>query len=166
MFGRPPSPGTAGGPADTGQLTPEEEEAFQRGLDRIALEKQRALEDPGPSWREWFFHDHAKWWVGLGFLIVDVFLGASWFTDGAFSALRVAGAIGCLAPAVYLEVLGWRYLWRHPKEGDSATGQPFRRSWKSLRQVGRWTPEAERLRASGRNDIAMNDGTAHPEDFL
>ncbi|HYA10575.1 MAG TPA: hypothetical protein VEH10_02745 [Thermoplasmata archaeon] len=161
----PPVPGKRGGPGDERELTPEEEAAYVAGLERIELEKQRALADPGPSWREWFFYDHAKWWVGLGFLVVDVWAVGSWFTDGNDTPTRALGAVLTLAAVLYPEVLLYRYLWRRPSENESWSTGPFRPSWKALREFGRWTPEADRLRARGRSPTPT-DGVPHPEEFL
>ena len=165
MFSRQPVPGTPGGPGGPHDLTPEEEEAYEAGIERVELEKQRALADPGPTWREWFFYDGAKWWVGLGFLIVDVWVGGSWFTDASFSGLRVLGAVLCLAAAFYLELLLYRYLWRRPSDTDLRRSGPFRPGWMGLREVGRWTPEAARLRAHG-GGPSVPDGTPRSDEFL
>jgi hypothetical protein len=166
VFSRTPTPATPGGPGDDHELTPEEEEAYRAGIERIELEKERALANPGPSWSEWFYYDAAKWWIGLGFLIVDAWVGGAWFTDGAFSSERALGAALCLGAAFYVEFLIARYLWRRPSESDLRRPGPFRPGWTALREVGRWTPEAARRRAHGGGTPYLDDGTPRPDEFL
>ena len=165
MLPRPPPEGTLGGPAHAEELTPEQQDAYEAGLERAEQEKRQALLDPGPSWREWFFFDAAKWWVGLGFLIVDVWVVASWIAAGTFSIVRAVAALLTLVGAIYLELLLYRYLWRRPSDTGPRRPGPFRPSWRALREVGRWTPEEARRRATGDSGPAA-DGSLRPDDFL
>ena len=164
MISRPPTGGTLAQPKDLSELTPEEQEAFEAGLERVEIEKARALADPGPTWREWFFYDHAKWWVGLGFLIVDVWVGGAWFTDGAFSTTRLLGAVATVVPAFYVEALLYRYLWRRPSDTELRKPGPFRRTVFTLREFGRWTPESDQIRAG--KVIRSPDGGPNLDEFL
>ncbi len=45
----------------------------------------RALDDPGPSWREWFFQSAAKWWIGLVSLIVDAWVVVTFLEAGLYA---------------------------------------------------------------------------------
>lgn len=164
MFPRRPSAGSAGAPADV-DLTPEEEQIWQAGVERVEQEKREALRAPGPSWREWFFYDLAKWWVGLLFLVVDVWIGGTWIYGGTLSTLDVGGLVLSVVLAVYLEFLLWGYLWRRPSDTTVRSRRRFRPSWRALREFGRWTPEAARLR-DRRGRAAPDDGLPNPHEFL
>ena len=160
MRSAPPGPGE---PENEHELTPEEEAAWEAGLEQVAEEKRRALRDPGPSWREWFFYDHARWWVGLGFLIVDAWIITAFVQNSSITADGVVEAFASLAVATYLQILLYRYLWRRPS--DAPRRARFRPSWKALTEVGRWTPEGERLRR-GVATTSPADGSPNPKDFL
>lgn len=132
------------------------------GLPRIDAEtRRRAIEDPGPTWREWFFYDFLKVWVALGFLIVDSWVATVWLDP--FDPYGMAAS---LLVALYLEILAYRYLWYRPGEAGRSTRYVFvplwstrarggragevaersRRNWFTPRPFGRWTPEADRVR--------------------
>ena len=164
MLSRPPA-ASASTLANPAELSPEEQEAYEAGMERVEQEKQRALSEPGPTWREWFFYDGSKWWVGLVFLIVDAWVGGYWFSDGNYTADRTVFAALSLAGAVYLELLLYRYLWRRPTDASKSHGKPFRPGWTALREWGRWTPEAERMRARGTPPPAP-DGGPSADEFL
>ncbi len=155
--------GTDPKPSESADLTPEEVAALETGLERVAEEKRQALLDPGPTWREWFFFDAMKWWIGVGFLIVDAWIVLSWVGGDAFTLLNELGAVASLAGALYLEILLYRYLWRRPSE--TRRPGPFRPGWTALREVGRWTPEAAQPAGLGR-PRATEDGSPSPHDFL
>lgn len=144
------------------ELTPEEEAAWEAGLERVAEEKRRALEHPGPTWREWFFYDHARWWVGLLFLIVDSWIATAFLHSGTISGVGAAEDAASLAAAIYLEFLLYRYLWRRPTERSFGR---FRPSWTALTEFGRWTPEGERVRR-GEGPPVPEDGGPSPREFL
>ncbi len=124
-------------------------------LDVVRRERKAALEDPGPSWREWFLFSGAKWWIGLGFLIVDAWVITSWFDP--FNPVGIGLSLaGCL----YLEYLAYGYLWYRPAELRPSGSPPFRPTWYRLREFGRWTPEqAEALAGNLRRP------TVHRDDF-
>lgn len=137
---------------------PEEEVAFRERLEEVVHEKRRALEDPGPPWREWFLHDGAKWWVGLGFLIVD-----TWILAGGLEAgVPALGAL-LLLPATYLQFLLWRMLWFRPPIDRPVRGD-FHRSWTRPVEFGRWTPEGVVVRTRGR--AALGPEGPNPKEFL
>ncbi|MCI4357924.1 MAG: hypothetical protein L3J95_01895 [Thermoplasmata archaeon] len=136
------------------------------GLPKIdPEEKERALHDPGPPWRVWLASSFAKTYLGLGFLISDGIIFASWLGPPP----NWPGLVGSLALALYLEHLLWQYLWYHPRSyGDTpasfadrsgTTGahappsEPAGSAWGArLRRglhpfpYGRWTETAERRR--------------------
>ncbi len=89
---------------------------FRIIVDQVAAEKKAALEEPGPSWREWGLHSALKWYVGLGFLIVDGLLVDFWTGQAVYLGLL------SLIPAVYAEYL----LWQVPlaPAGGSPPGPP------------------------------------------
>jgi hypothetical protein len=147
---------------DDQELTPEEERAWEAGLERVVEEKREALRDPGPSWREWFFYDHAKWWVVLGFLIVDSWIATGWIANGSLSLDGALWTGGSLVAAVYLELLVYRLLWRRPAD---ITRKRFRPSWKALVEFGRWTPEAAAVRR-GERPAGPVDAGPNPQEFL
>lgn len=145
LFGSPEEP------------TPEEEAAVEAGLERLAEEKRKALADPGPDWKTWFYHDNARLWIGLAFLTVDSWIVAFWFEP--FDPI---GLVLSLAGAIYLEYLGYLYLFRRPAEGPSRSGR-YRRRWWQPFEYGRWTPEGERARAG---HPAVPEGAPDPDEFL
>ena len=158
----PPLFGSKEADEDDRELTAEEAKAWEAGLERVAEEKRDALRDPGPTWKEWFFYDHAKWWVGLGFLVVDSWIATGWVYNGGLTVVGAAETVVALAAAVYLEFLLYRYLWRRPKAISRAR---FRRSWTALTEFGRWTPEAAAHRKRGTPPVPA-DGGPNPQEFL
>jgi hypothetical protein len=150
--------------AEDAELTPEEREQYSRAVDRVREDQLRALRDPGPTWREWWYYDGMKWWVGLLYLILDSWIGVGWIDWAGYVAWGTAGLFVSLAGALYLEILFYRYLWRRPQEEASQTG-PFRPGWTALREFGRWTPEEAAVRA-GKIRRAPTDGSTDAHEFL
>jgi NADH:ubiquinone oxidoreductase subunit 3 (subunit A) len=148
-----------------GDATPEEQAAWQAGVERIEQEKREALRAPGPSWHDWFFYDNAKWWVGLLFLVFDVWIAGTWIDGGNLSTLGAVGLALSLVLAVYLEYLAWGYLWRRPALVTERSHRLFRPNWRALREFGRWTPEGAGLRGRG-SVVAPEDGSPNPREFL
>ncbi len=103
-------------------------------------EREAALANPGPSWREWFFFSFAKVWSVLAFFILDSFLVAA-FTVPFVPWILFPG----LGLALYAEFLLYQYLWYHPT--PELYRREFRPAWHRPFRLGRWTPEAERGRA-------------------
>ncbi len=148
----PSSPG-----AKPDVLTPEDVAVLDERLARIAEEKRAALLHPGLTWREWFYFDAMKWWIGLGCLIADTWVAAFWL-EAHVPLLMVPS----LAAALYAEFLLFRYLWTRP-EGP-IQGRRFRKSWLRPVEVGRWTPEGEELRAGVRPSVG--EAGVPSEEFL
>lgn len=121
-------------------------------------ERAEAAADPGPSWREWLYFEFLKVWIVLGFLIVDSWIAASWL-----GPLNAPGLTGSLALALYLEFLAYRYLWYRPD--IERFERDFRPTWLRPVRVGRWTPEAWRLRA-GQDPYPGVQSGPDPRDFL
>ncbi len=104
--------------------------------------RERAIEDPGPTWGEWLIGPFAKVWLALGFFVVDSWIFVLWTVPFNGTALVLS-----LAAALYLEFLGWRYLWFAPDREEDLKNLPFRPKWDHLTRFGRWTPQSRRLRA-------------------
>ncbi|MGI0071431.1 MAG: hypothetical protein ACRECT_05130 [Thermoplasmata archaeon] len=134
-------------------------QALREQLERVAEEKRRALADPGPGWREWWFQNGARWWLGLGLLIVDAWIIVEGLDLGAWIALFPA-----LVGAIYAEFLLWRFLWYVPSYDAPRRRGPFRATWTRPVQYGRWTPEGAAARAGPRS-VGSDDGP-RPEEFL
>ncbi len=138
--------------------TPEEDVAFRDRVEAVAAEKRAALLDPGPTWKEWFFFEATKWWIGLALFIVDIWLVVGWVEAGS-----VPLAVVSLVVAVYLEFLLARYLWHRPSEVRSRR-RPFRPTWYLPVEVGIWTPEAAEIRAG--RAVGGFGNEPRPEEFL
>jgi hypothetical protein len=139
--------------SDTGD-DPLQRQILREQLDRVAEEKRRALEDPGPSWRDWFFQTAAKWWIGLGVLVVD-----AWLLVLCLDLGSIVLVIPVLGLALYAEFLLYRYLWYTPAE--TRTARRFRRTWYRPVPYGRWTPDAEYFRGK---PVSVDGPSA--DDFL
>jgi hypothetical protein len=136
---------------------PEEFFALQAQLDAVAEEKRKALEDPGPSWREWWWFSASKWYLGLLLFVLDIWLIAAGIETGLLG-LALLLTLGVL----YVEFLLWRFLYFVPREPDDPN-HPFRPTWSRPAQFGRWTPEGEAVRHGGRVII---EGTPDPNHYL
>jgi hypothetical protein len=140
--------------ADKGD-DPFQRRVLREQLDRVAEEKRRALEDPGPSWSEWWYQSASKWWIGLAFFIADAWLVVECLDLGN---IYLIGPV--LLGAIYVEFLLTRYLWYTPSE--VRRNRKFRRTWYRPVPYGRWTAEAAYFRA---HPNATADGV-NPDDFL
>jgi hypothetical protein len=125
----------------------------------VRAEMDRARADPGPSWREWFLFHGSKWWIGLGFLIVDTWIVVSAIQIGLGLALVV------LAIALYLEIFTWQFLWHRPESISIRPPDKNRLWWIRPVSVGRWTPEAEEIRM-GHQLVGSADAGPDPKEFL
>jgi hypothetical protein len=123
-------------------------------------EREQALADPGPTWREFFLYEFAKVWIILGFMIGDVIVMASFFQP-----LDVPAIIASAAVLVYLEFVAYQWLWYRPPLDEPRYKGPFRRRWNRWVEFGRWTPEADRRRA-GLDPYVNHSGGPHPSEFL
>jgi len=149
---------TSGSPSSVGG-GPEGAEAGQRSLeDRVAEEQAAALREPGPSWRQWLFQSAFRAYFLLGMLIVDAQIVVFWYEVGS-----TVGLVAFLILAVYLEFLLYRYLWYRPRF-DAPAPRRFRRTWLRPAEYGRWTPEAELVRAGG--SIYAAEQGPNPKEFL
>ena len=149
---------------ETEELRPDEEVALEAQLERVREEKRLALDDPGPSWREWFLFHGAKWYVALGFLVVLSWEVLYVFPPTNVSALVVAPVI---VVTLYADVVLWQYLWYRPHGASpslSTRHAPFRSRLLTPFVCGRWTPEAAELRAG--RPIPSVDGGPDPREFL
>jgi hypothetical protein len=119
-----------------------ERAALQEQIDRVEEEKRKAREAPAASWRDWWFYSASKWYILLGFALVDVWVGLSW--EDAGNGLAAALSIVAL---LYGEFLLYQYLWFRPQSRRRrAESRPT--WWRPVR-YGRWTPEADLARARG-----------------
>jgi len=135
--------------------------ARAKAADEFDREKQEAITNPGPGWKEWFLFSGAKTWVVLGFFVIDSWVFAYWF-----SPFNPAGMGLSLAAAVYLEFLAYCYLWeRANPERAARPTKPFRPNFRRLREVGRWTPEGVRAKQQGTTPEQTTGGPRR-EEFL
>jgi len=147
---------------ESGELRPDEEAALEEQVRRVQEEKRLALADPGLSWREWFLFRGAKWYLGLGYVIV-----LSWEALYLFPPPDVPGYVVVppyvVVPLILLTLYGfvvlWQYLWFRPfgHVGSRSTRGPTSRNWLRPFAVGRWTPEMDDIRA-GRRPVAAAEG--------
>ena len=126
--------------------------------DRVRAEKARALAEPGPSWRQWLYQSAFRGWYALGILIVDVQVAVFWLEAGS-----TLGIVLSVIAALYLEFLLYQYLWHRPNF-DAPPPRPFRPKWWRPVEYGRWTPEAELVRA-GYPLYKPHEGP-NPKEFL
>jgi len=131
--------------------------------DRVELEKARALAEPGPGWRTWFFQRALRAYYFLGVLIADAQVVVFWIElpNVSVSVLAV-GAVLSLVAALYLELLLYRYFWYRPRV-DVSRVRRFHRTWLRPCEYGRWTPEADL--AAGEPIYPTGEGP-NPKEFL
>lgn len=132
--------------------------SFRIIVEQVAAEKKAALDDPGPPWKEWFLRSALKWYAGLGFLILDGWLLSYWLIYGLY-----LGIVPSLVAALYAEYLVWQCLWYRPEV--FRRGKSHRRAhsrWVHPVPYGRWTPEAEDVRAG----IPLPIDQPDPTEFL
>ncbi len=145
---------------DPGELPdPSGEYAFEQHYDRVALEKEAARRAPDIPWATWWFRSGSKWYVGLGFLILDVWLFAS-----VLPWIGLGLAIVTTAVALYAEFLLYRYLYFLPGDDDEPRRGPFRPTWTRPVEYGRWTAEGAAVRAGG--TVVTPEAGPDPKEFL
>jgi hypothetical protein len=125
----------------------------------VRQEMEAARQDPGPTWRQWFLFQGAKWWLGLAFLTVD-----TWIVVGAIMA-GLAVSLAVLVLALYLEIVTYEYLWHRPEGAPRRAPVPLHLRWFRPVPVGRWTPEAEEMRR-GHAISGAAEGSPDPREFL
>lgn len=150
----PPGPSQSPPPAQSGLDAP-----YRAQLDRVAQEKQEALEEPGLSWRDWLYFSAFKWWLVIALIAADGWIVGFWIEVPNGYALA-----GSLAIAVYLEFLLFQYLWHRPDPEERPPKGRFRPNWHRPVEFGRWTPE-RRLAAAGHPVYDRSHGT-DPREFL
>jgi len=139
--------------------TPEEEFALAAQIDRVEAEKQAARDAPDIPWGKWWFESGSKWYVALGFLILDVWLFSIGYSLG--SALAI---VGFLVAALYGEFLLYRFLYYVPSPDDLPPKGPFRPTWARPVEYGRWTEEGAARRLGG--PVARAEQGPDPKEFL
>ncbi|MCI4346699.1 MAG: hypothetical protein L3K07_08130 [Thermoplasmata archaeon] len=105
-------------------------------------ERDEALSDPGPTWKEYFEREFLRWCWALLIIIVDV-----WIIATFLAPLDVPAMLATLVGATYLEFVGYRYLWYRPDPDAESLHSTFVRTWTRPRRFGVFTPEAERQKA-------------------
>ena len=119
-------------------------------------DRRKLIDDPGPSWREYFFHHFLRWWIGLAYLVVDVLIVGYWLESGFLvppgtspglaDGLAALEFLVPLGAAIYLEYLGYQYLWYEPSAGPSSSVRDAERNrWIYPVAYGRWTTPGERV---------------------
>lgn len=137
-----------------------------------AEERQKALQDPGPSWRDWFYGSMMKLYIPLGYLILDTWGAGTWLEayGSLGGAATLAAIVLTLLPALYLEFVLYEYLWARPS-GDLSRSvrSEFRPTWRRPFEYGRWT-EAGRRRRAGLpaivGSVGVAEGEPDPSEFF
>jgi hypothetical protein len=141
--------------------TEEEREEFDRAtrerIEAAAEEKERALKEPGLSWRDWLYFQAFKWWAVILFLVLDSWLAAAWVVEGS-----AAGLILSLVAALYAEAMLFQFLWRRPDLPERRHRVKFHRTVLRPVECGRWTPEA----AMQRDGVPWDESQIDPREFL
>jgi hypothetical protein len=106
--------------------------------------REKAVEAPGASWREFLYFELAKIWILLMLFILDSWLIAFWVEVAGSTG--IVGGVVTLGGAIYGEVLLYRYLWFEPDPEKEVLWKEFRPTWLRLTRYGRWTPPAWRIR--------------------
>jgi hypothetical protein len=124
-------------------------------------ERQKAIDEPGPTWKEWAVGTWLKFWVGLGFLIVDGFAIVALLQAGPSVGWKVAAAVAVL-PLGYMDFLAWSYLWgRLP--ADPKERREFHPTWRRPFAVGRLNPD---YAAWQKGELPSQTEGIPPEEFI
>ena len=134
-----------------------ERAALRAQIDRVEEEKKAALEAPGSSWREWWLYSASKWYILLGFVIADIWVGLIWEEAG-----NALAAVLSIVALLYAEFLLYQYLWFRPESRRRAAES--RPTWWRPVRYGRWTPEADVARSRGAR--AIEDEGPDLKEFL
>jgi hypothetical protein len=105
-------------------------------------EREEALADPGPTWKQYFEREFLRWCWALLIIIVDVWIIATFLVP-----LDLPVMLPVLVGATYLEFVGYRYLWYRPDPDVESGHGAFTPTWVRFRRFGIFTPEAERLKS-------------------
>jgi hypothetical protein len=124
-------------------------------------ERKKAIDDPGTPWKVWWYAQGSKTWIGVGMMILDVFLyGTIWMWTWPYAHYML---IPAMPFALYLNYLLWNYLWRVPDLDELRKGQIERTALHPW-PVGRWTEDYAVWKAQG---VAGLHGDAiNPGDFV
>ncbi|HXW67715.1 MAG TPA: hypothetical protein VEL82_07580 [Thermoplasmata archaeon] len=121
--------------------------------------RKRLVDEPGPSWREYFYRSFARVWALCFFFIADVWVVVQWLYP--WMAINLAWILIALAIAIYAEYLAYQCLWFEPDEASRSTRQPFRRTWNRPVEYGRWSEAREEARRHPASPAAVD-----PSEFL
>ncbi len=146
-------------PEENSAEVSQERAVLRARMDAVEAEKQQALKDPGPSWRDWWFRSASKWYILVGCLVADVWVVTYWLELGS-----LLGAVLSLAAAVYAEYILYEFLWYRPPLLISFHRSHFRPTWWRPFRFGRWTPEAA-IWAEQPHDELEEEGV-NPKEFL
>lgn len=123
-------------------------------------ERKKALEEKGPSWREWAFQTGLKPYVGLGLLVGDGLVLASleeapvlWVKWMTFVAVPFL---------IYLDLLAYLFLWAAPP--DPLPKKSFHPTLFHPFLVGRW--HSSRVKTLRRMAQRSRPDEVSPEEFL
>lgn len=150
-------------PLETLHESPEEAARFRAAAEEIDTEKQRALSEPGPSWKDWWYFSASRWYMVLLFLIVDAWVLLTPRPSLLFLGLAVTIALA------YAEFVFYQYLYHRPHPERRHRGARFRRTWYRPFEIGRWTPEGTAIRTGvHRRDevIPSAEEGPTPEEFF
>jgi hypothetical protein len=122
--------------------------------------RKAALEEAGPSWKEWFYLSFARVWILLGLFNVDAILVATWLNPFQPGPLALS-----LVVALYLEFLLYQFLWHQPDPEKEYLHPDFHPTWRRPVRFGRWTPMAMRVRRGQAPYVGQAHGP-DPSEFL
>jgi hypothetical protein len=126
-------------------------------------ERKRALEEPGPSWKEWAYATGLKPYVALGLLVLDGLLLAS--IEEAPQLWVRWSALVALPFLIYANYYLYAYLWASPPETPELRKARAKPSVRHPFYVGRWHPR--RAKALEEQKAFLDHGAqVAPEEFL
>lgn len=124
-------------------------------------ERQKAIDAPGPSWKEWAYETGLKPWYGLLLLILDTFVIGT-FLEGPSLAWKWA-AVVAIVPLGYADYVAWAFLWAKLPT-DPTLRRDFHPTWKHPFAVGRLRPDYGPWKSGALRP--KDDGEIPPEEFL
>ena len=133
--------------------------AFAAHIDRVEAEKQAARDAPDIPWGTWWYQSGSKWYVAVGFLILDVWIASAGYSFGLGALLFVP-----IIPALYAEFLLYRYLYYVPDIDEPVPAGRFRPTWIRPVRYGRWTEEGAAARAG--RAVGATEAGPDPKEFL
>ena len=115
--------------------------------------------DRTPTWKTWLVQEYARYWYGLGVILVLVFSVAELARIGApFGAIQVVGLFLLSIALVAAGLAGYVALWRR----DTKAGQWILRVLKRLRPapVGSMESHPRTAAPDGDPETEVRDGRA------